>query len=267
MGAQTRLRVRVNGTPSLDSDFLLDAAFGNVPGVGPVNKFGAADDIDIADGDVDIWDGASIDATIRDYTYSTTADIDRLSSGDVDDTFDVMVHGLDEDWNHIDQTITLTGQTPVVIPIPLIRVFRMRNVSADVAEGIIYCFVAGAVTLGVPDDKTDIRAAILVGNEQTLMAIYTVPNGKTAYMCEHAASMAKFPANAISQVKLFTRQTGEVFQIKHIVSISVNGITYFTKEHCIPLSLPAKTDIAIRANTTVNSIAVTATFDLILIDD
>ena len=98
-------------------------------------------------------------------------------------TTDIEVQGLDTNWDLVTQTITLTGQTRKALTTDLIRVFRMKNVGATAFVGNVFCYVnGGGLSVGVPDTEADVRAVMQIGNEQTLMALYSIPNGKTGYL-------------------------------------------------------------------------------------
>ena len=104
----------------------MSIAQGNVTGVSKVNKWGYAPDFDTGDNEVTVWDGAEDGATweLMRYVYSTTADIDSISSSDNTDDQDIVIEGLDSNWELVTQTATLNGQTRVALSTSLIRVFR-----------------------------------------------------------------------------------------------------------------------------------------------
>lgn len=242
---------------------------GDVTGLSFTHKFGNAPDFDTGDNEITIWDGAN-DAGLAAmaYTYSSTADIDRLSSSDNGDTQDIEVQGLDTNYDLVNQTITLTGQTPVALTTSLIRVFRLKNVGSTDLAGDCYCFVNGATTGGVPDTATDVRAVILIGNNQTEMAVYTVPNGKTGYLRSWFAASAGAKKATNYVMKLQARPDGQVFQLKHRTSVS-DGFPY-QHEYVEPEVFAAKTDIAMTAQVTAAGItdaSVSAGFDIVLVDD
>lgn len=250
----------------------LAIAQGKVPGLSSVHKFGEAGNIDTADGFVDVWDGAGDVAGLtksgtRVYTYSTTADIDSVVSSSGSDTTDLEVEGLDSNWNAVTQTVTLTGQTRVALSTNLIRVFRMKNEGADPYAGNVFCYVDGALTAGVPNTEADVRAIIKIGNEQTMMAVYTVPNGKTGYLDQFFASVSKKTAQT-SDMELRFRKNGGVFRIKHRASVIASGTSHVGHRFTVPENgLPAKTDITILADSSANDGAVAAGYDLFLVDD
>jgi len=250
----------------------LEIARGTVPGMSFIHKFGEAGNIDTADGFVDVWDGATdlaglTKTSMDQYTYSTTADIDSVSSSSASDTTNLEIQGLDANWEVVTQTVTLTGQTRVALTTDLIRVFRMKNAGSDAYVGNIFCYKDGDLTTGIPDTEADIRAIIQIGNEQTLMALYTIPLGKTGFLCKWYASSSK-KKDQLSDVKLLFRPSGGVFQLKHVSSIAATGASAIQHEYFVPESgLDAKTDIALRADTSKNDGSLSGGFDLILVDN
>ena len=248
----------------------LSIAKGDVVNTFFTHKFGSASDFDTADGAVTVWDGAD-DADIGEmqYTYSTTADIDSLSSTDAGDTQDIEVQGLDANYDLVLQTITLTGQTRVALTTPLIRVFRLKNVGSVDVAGFVYCYVNGTLTGGRPDTTADIRAVIEGDNNQTLMAVFTVPNGTTAYLRSFFASSAGAKKVTNFIIRLRARPFGQVFQVKNKTAIPSDGagLQYIYDD---PETFSAKTDIEMTAEITAGAVtqaSVSAGFDMVLITD
>lgn len=250
----------------------LEIPKGLIKGHISINKFGHADDFDTGDGEVTIWDGAD-DAGIAEmqYNYSTGADIDSISSSNDTDTQDYEIQGLDEDWNLHVQTVTATGQTLKALDIPLVRVFRIKNVGSTDNAGTVYVFEGtDGVTAGVPDTTADVRAVMGAGNNQTLMAIYTVPTGKTAYMTNWRAYAAGANKTADFDIYLKARPFGGVFQIKHHSSMNDGVQSELVTEYNPYNKFSAKTDIEMRATVLdvgITAAGVSASFDLILVDD
>jgi len=253
-----------------DNSSGLSIAKGDVVGTTFIHKFGAAPDFDVSDGFVSVWDGAE-DAVVWEkmvYTYSATADIDSISSENNGDTQDIEIQGLDTNYDLVTQTITLTGQTPANLTTNLIRVFRLRDVGATDNAGHVFCYVSGGtVTLGVPQVAADIRAIIQPGNNQTLMALYTVPNGHTGYMRDWYASTAGAKRDSQHSVELRARPFGQVFQLKHLSNISVTGTSYVQHQYEEPEVFVAKTDIEMRMDTDTDIAGVSAGFDIVLVSD
>lgn len=251
-----------------DAESGLAIAKGDVTGTEFIHKFGEAPDFDTGDGFAHVWDGAN-DGGIYDvpsYTYSTTADIDSLVSNNAGDTMDIEVLGLDANYAVVTQTVTLTGQTRVALPTPLFRVFRMKNVGSTDVAGTVACYVDVAAPGGVVSTAANVRAIISDGNNQTLMALYTIPAGKTGYMRDWYASISR-TRGTLSTIKLFAKPEGQVFQLKHISSIDNAGTSYVQHQYVEPEVFAEKTDIQILANCSVNTTGVSAGFDIVLVDN
>ena len=248
----------------------LSIARGDVTGTSYIHKFGAAPDFDSADLFVSVWDGAE-DAQVWEnmiYDYSSTADIDYIVAEDDTDTQDVEILGLDANYNEVTQTITLTGNTPSELSTYLIRVFRMTNVGATDFADHVFCYVSGGtVTAGVPQVGADVRALVHADNNQTLMSLYTVPAGKTAYLRSFYAATAGAKKISGHTVKLLVRPFGQVFQLKHTTNIETTGTSNLHHEYVEPEVYGEKTDIEIRMDTSADAAGVAAGFDIVLVDD
>ena len=226
-----------------------------------INKFGR--NTDCAAGALEeVWDGSVV------YTWSTTADITHVRSA-VDSAITqgavIEVQGLDTNWVAVTQTKALDGTnstTEVELDTPLRRVFRMKVLDDTVMDEDIW---AG-------DDDFLVAAAkaiIAAGNNQTLMAMYTVPADKVAYVTQYWAhhnptSGQTFTSNPI---KLWARDNanGYAKQLKHIVGVPEDG--GFVHPFAPYLKLTEKTDIFLTATPTAASADVSAGFDLILTND
>jgi len=241
--------------------FNWDVALGRVRGYEVYNKFGENPDIDTGTDPEDVWDFGGI------YTFSTTADIDTVSSSDAGDNQDISIQGLDENWNMITQTATLNGQTKVTLTTPLIRVFRMANSDDTNLAGTMYCYVDGAITAGVPDTDADVRAVIINGNNQTLMCIFTIPAGYTGMFLGGYVATTKSSGNSAT-FAWKARGFGGVFQVKSKIGVVGTGSSAWTYHYGVPVVLPEKTDIKITCEEVeANNTAVSGGFDMVLIDN
>jgi hypothetical protein len=248
----------------------LSIAQGAITGNTFVHKFGNAPDFDTADGYVTVWDGAEDGEPYENmvYDYSTTADIDYISAEDNGDTQDVEIQGLDANYDLVTQTKTLAGNTPVELDTYLIRVFRMKNVGTTDLANHVFCYVSGGtVTAGVPQVGADVRAVVHNGNNQTEMAVYTIPAGKTGYMRDWYASTAGAKRDSSHSIRVIARPFSQVFQLKHTANIDVNGTSYIKHNYTEPEVFTEKTDIEIRVNTDQDIASVAAGFDIVLVDN
>lgn len=255
-----------------DAENGLAISKGEVTGSTYIHKFGNAPDFDDGDGEVTIWDGAD-DASVdqMQYVFSDTNDIDSIISTSTADGQDVEIQGLDVNWALTNQTVTLTGQTRVAIPTALRRVFRMKNVGTSNLAGIVSCYVTNAPTVaGVVTDSTLVRSVVNNGNNQTLMAVYSVPASTTGYLRSFFASTAGANKASNYKVRLKARPFGQVFQVKHVTALAQNGTSHFQHVYDEPEVYAEKTDIVITVETTASPITasdIAAGFDLVIVDN
>lgn len=241
--------------------FELKVNQGLVEGHSAQDKFGENPDIDTGTQE-DIWEYGG------EYIYDTpgTAPIVSLISDNIADTQDIMVIGLDIDGNEVEQTLTLTGTTRVALTTPLWRVYRMSN-EADIGEdllGTVYCYTG---TGGVPA-AANIRAIIDNGNNQTLMALYTVPLGKVGFLYRGEVGCSRSVVSGEVQGAYFSRRVGKVFKIKKRVDTTNSGSSIYQDKRSFPDVIPALTDIKLTVESvSANNTGVFGTFDILLIDD
>jgi len=220
-------------------------AFGSVTTKSVVQKFGNAPNFATADNEVSIWDGADsggIDA--NDYTYSATNDIDSIVSSSAADLQEIEIQGLDGDGYLVLQNATLTGQTRVALATNLWRVFRMKNVGTSNIAGNVSCYVTNAPTTGgVVDDSSLVRAQIIDGNNQTEMALYTVPRGKEAVIASGYVWTSGASKSSDYVVKFKARPFGRVFQLKYRASFSDDLQSGFSQSYKTGLYFDELTDL------------------------
>lgn len=256
-----------------DAENTLAIAKGEVVGSSDINKWGHAYDFDTTDGEVTVWDGVE-DGTaweLMGYVFSTTAAIDSISSSSAADTgIDVTIVGLDSNWDEVTQTATLNGQTRVGLTTNLIRVYRAYNGNGTEFVGHIIIYENTALTAGVPTDKTKIRAIIHPDAQQTEMAVYTVPAGKTGYLVGGYCSTAGASKTSNYIIRFKTRLFQKIFRLQQKVSISDTGTSYIQFKYEVPQVLQEKTDLMVSAEITeagVTGASVSAGFSIILVEN
>jgi hypothetical protein len=205
------------------------------------------------------------------YSYLSAATVLKVSSSSTNDASagtgarTVELFGLDGDYNEISETVTLNGQTAVNTTQSYLRINRMIVRSAGSGEanaGNIYAGT-GTVTTGVPANK---YATIAVGDNQTLMGLWTVPAGYTAYLLQYDVSNGTTSNTpAVCKLSLVARPHGEVFQVKDVKSLTTgmhieNGLV-------IPIKFTEKTDFEARAISSSNSVSfdISSAFEIIYI--
>jgi len=223
--------------------FALQVARGQISWHYPQFKFGFNPDVDNALETV--WAEGGL------YGYLSAASVLKVSSSSTDDAAagtgarTVQLYGLDADYNEINEIVTLNGQTSVNSVNSFLRINRMVIRSAGSGEinaGVVYAGT-GAVTSGVPANK---YATIAVGDGQTLMALWTVPAGYTAYLFQTHVTAACTTSNKLLTATIVARPFGEVFQVKDKFGIQIDGGDINQIYH-FPIKFDEKTDIEVRA--------------------
>ena len=249
-----------------------------------INKFGHAHDFDTGDGEVLIWD-ASDDGLTYDnndaskylkatWGASSTADIGVLSC-DAAGTQTIEIQGIGTDDALLVQTFTLNGTTDVDLSATgtdYKRIFRMKNTGTTDLGGDVYVRTNGSAqdagTAGVPGDAATVRGVMHAANNQTEMAVYTVPTASTAYMKRLYASTAGGSRTTNYTIRLYARSSGGVYQLKY--KTAINDDTHDDTTYDLPQTFAAETDIIVTAETeeaAITASSVIAGFDLLIVDD
>ena len=252
----TKIPQGINSQP-LTNDALL-IAMGCYPSITGVNKFGRNPDIAIGEEEV-IWDGSTtgypFPATALITSMSQTADQATLNGATVE------IQGLDANWELVVQTALLGTPSTVVVTLttPLIRVFRAK-VLADVVS-------ASPIRIHNAAENVD-YAIISIGQNQTLMAVYTVPANTTAYMTcfyAHVNPGVNLDPTAMPIRLWASDRTGPyAAQVKNVVGQTSGGFQHFFDPH---VKFGQKTDIYMTATPVGKAADVSAGFDLILVDN
>jgi hypothetical protein len=238
-------------------DLMLEIAAGRVVDKFAVNKFGSNTNV-VKETREDVWGGGGI------YQYPTTADITHLSQK-VDQIAmrgaGIEILGLDINWNLVTQTIPLDAAnttTLVALTTPLLRVFRMK----------IDANVVGSEIISVHNAANNIDYAVITPDyNQTLMAMYTVPAGHTAYMTKVYAdvveSTGKEPKSTEFNLWVKDNVNDYAFQLKSARGVPKAG-SAITGEFSPYLRIAEKSDIKISAFCSDEDGHVHAGFDLIV---
>ena len=207
------------------------------------------------------------------YAYPASATVMTISSSSTDDTSagtgarTVEVYGLDANYNPIDEVVTLNGQTPVNTTKAYLRINRgiVRSAGSGGANaGTIYAGT-GTVTSGVP---ANVYLSVNgEGDNQTLMGLWTVPAGYTAFLTKMSLSTGTATQTpAILNASLVARPFGEVFQIKERFTLTDGAHEQF---YTFPLKFTEKTDLEMRAFSSSASVSfdVSASMEFVYIQN
>lgn len=232
-------------------DFYLQVSKGHIPGHRFSRRFG---DLETVSTDwQDIWIPGG------DYVYPSTAGLVNVSSTDIDDTAGgsgartLFIQGLDSNYNILNETITLNGQTNVSSVNQYLRVWRcdVRLSGAHNSNEGTISITQHSILLGViePDD----------GRCQS--ALYTVPNGYTAYLIDMYCTSSEDKDIEYEVALMPYNQSWRT-----IKEINTYRESYQHKFMC-PIQFNAKTEIRMRAKAGSSSGEVGAGYILLLVQD
>lgn len=242
-----------------------------------INAFGLSSNINIAAGLVDGWatvhkfgavpemsqnsSGTIWDVSDTNYPWSAfdtpgilsiTTTTQNGNSSTADDGITVHVLGLDENYEEVEDTFVIAGGTATGT-VSFKRVYRAYIDGTEANQTNISVLRGGTEVL-----------RITIGKSQTLMAIYTVPAGKTGYLLQGVSTCA---ANADATIDMFVRYFGQdSFRIGHTAEVAGVGGQY-QYQFGVPIQIPEKSDLDIRAEVRSNNARVTAAFDIVLVDN
>ena len=205
----------------------------------------------IQDVEETIWDGGGL------YTYPSSAVAMTVTSGAgaTDNGVQVNVGGLDGDYNEVNETVTLAGSGTATTTQTFLRVNR--------------CFIAGSTA---PTDDVTVAnggttyAQITNGENQTLMTVWTVPAGYTAYLMALDATAFTEQNNKVATLRYLTRELNGVFRVKNKFDLFAAA---FHQNFITPEPISEKTDIEFRAVATSSNadLRVAASMDIIYIEN
>ena len=174
----------------------------------------------------------------------------------------ILIQGLDGDYNEIEETVTLNGQTQVATQSSYLRLHRAFVTlagSSGTSGGTIYIGSSGA-TGGVPN--TTVYGSLALGN-QTQVAAYTVPAGHTLYLDEINFTAALSTANKRVNISFHSRDFGSnVFRARFVNILQSNQLLQLFK---YPQEFKEKTDLECRVSTSTTNNPIAASFQGVLI--
>ena len=234
----------------LFKDSPLSIAQGEVNGHSGEHKFGAVPAMSQNQTGT-IWDINDTTYPWSSWSSAGTVTIPAVNASD--NGKKVTIVGLDADYNAQSEEITVSSSAAVTSTNSYIRLYR-----AYVSEG-----ATNVAAINVQKSSvTVLRINANMG--QTLMAIYTVPAGYTAYLVQGTATVQD---GADATGNMYVRYDGQdAFRIGHSFEVAGDGGQYFYK-FAVPIKLPAKTDVDVRATMRSNNARITAAFDMILVQD
>jgi hypothetical protein len=208
--------------------FGIAVAKGWVNGVSGMAKFGRNPVASSANEDV--WDGGGL------YTWLSGAQGVTVASTSKGDIFDMQVYGLNSTGGEITETFTLDGDSDVTLTNTYWRLNRAKVLFPTTD-------VTNTGTIAFTSTDSTVMAQIQPGMGQTLMAVYTIPAGKTGVITD--ADLRMGAASKTGFGRLFMRDSTGAWQVKHTVEV-VEGDA--PKEWAYFPEIPALTDIRWEVN-------------------
>ena len=227
--------------------FELQVARGQIPGHTPVNVLGEVPSMSV-NTTGSVWD---VNDTL--YPWSAwntpgTLAVARANAGDANKN--VILTGLDINYLPITETVTLTAASGNTTTQTFRRLLKARMNGTSVNLGAV-TITRGATTVG----------RINAATGETLMGIYTVPAGVTAYLHQGVMTIQD---GGDATGTFYYRVPGDRFVIGHRFEVASSEYQYgFT----YPLPIPEKSDLDVRATVRTNNSLVTTSFDMVLIQN
>ena len=246
------------------------AAIGKVGSTTTVNKFGRNQDSDTTEDA--IYEGSDLGGPIRCFADigTTAVALYAFSDDEADAAKVVTVEAIDANWDVslIDVTLgadTLSGGTAAaqVGTKTLLSVNRAFAKSTALVGNIYINADNVDDGDGVPTNvATKLVTGIVIGENQTLQACYTVPSGFNALMTQYCTSVINTAANATALLRIRKSVEGAASRVQEIHEQAES--TYQCTQHEPPIKFSEKTDIELTSVGSGNNGAVSGTFDLIL---
>lgn len=240
----------------------VDLSEGRLLGASIVHKFGRNPSIGGAPETV--WQQGGL------YTYLTSPFPVFVSSDDADDNptgngaQTVTIQGLDENYNQIETTQPVNNQVGTTNFLRINRAFVASAGSTGTNEGNVRISTGAGGTGTVLADIGTIGTGTTYGLGQTMLGLYTVPAHCTGYLTKWNVGVNSY--NSSATATLFTRQIEAIagaFRTRDIMDVPGG---FHTRDYQIPIRLPAKTDVEIRAIASTGS-TISSSFDIVLVND
>ena len=242
---------------STNFEFYTSVALSQASGYSYIEKFGNNPSIPSSGAEADIWDAGGL------YTFPTSAGtLTTIASSSADDTAagegakTVKVFGLDSTYTAISETIAMGGTALTPLANNYLRVYRAYVVTAGT-------ITTNAGTINITQTAINV-ARIQPSKGQTLMAVYTIPDGYTGYMLGYYVSSQRGVTTGGVDVSIKVKNFGEAWRVRHTSTAQNVGASHIEHSYKFPPTIPAKADVRMSVLTSVNSMAVDGGFEMLL---
>ena len=199
-------------------------------------------------------------------TLLTTNGITSIVSSDNNDNQTVKIeyhtiNGTGDELTFGVQTVTLTGQTPVLLPVPCARVSRAYNADSTYLAGDVYVYEGGAITGGVPNTSSEIHLHITAGEQQSRKAATSISNDDIYFITSITASVvAGTPGSQVMDFDLQVKALDGVWLPRVEWSAQLGALNTAHIELEPVITVPSNHDVRITARAASGTADVTATF-------
>ena len=237
----------------------IDLAAGLLTGYSVIHKFGR--NPNVGNSPETIWQHGGV------YSYLSAPSTVYVSSNAplVDNPTGtgaqtVTVLGLDVNYNDVTETLPVNDTQGSVEFLRVYRAFVATAGSIGTNDGNVLIATAPNGGGTVLADIGTIGSGTTYGLGQTQLALYTIPAHCTGYLSHLTMGLGSY--NDSGTILLLTREfgTGTAFRTRDIMDIPGGS---HHRNYSVPIKLPAKTDIEMRALCSTGT-AVSASFEIIL---
>ena len=174
---------------------------------------------------------------------------------------EIHVYGLDNDWYWTHETVVVTGLVPVVLEHEYLRVYRMNVEQVGTSRENVGNIVVRPEGGGTP------LAQIAAGKGQSLMAIYSIPNGWTGVIRQLEININGDATTTVAASVVLLADNHELHQgwrTLHTAQVVSDGGSYL-RAWSGGIRFSQKTDVKIRVlDITGNNRSISAQFDVLM---
>jgi hypothetical protein len=198
-----------------------------------------------------IWDVGGLYA----YPSSAVTMTATSSSGASDASIEVTIQGVDTNYAELSETVTLNASGTATTTGSFLRVYRAFVSGSSASTG----------NISITNSSTT-YAYLSISHQQSLMSLWTVPAGYTAYLFQIDATAFTVQSNKVATIRMMTREFNGVFRTQNKFDLFQGS---YHQDITCPQPIPEKTDIEFRAiaDSSNADLRVAATFDIVYIEN
>lgn len=237
-------------------------AQGTVEGFSVIHKFGR--NPNIGNSPETIWQHGGVYSYLSaPSTVYVTSNAPLVDNPTGNGAQTVTILGLDVNYNEVTETLPVNDTQGSVEFLRVYRAFVATAGSIGTNDGNVLIATAPNGGGTVLADIGTIGSGTTYGLGQTQLALYTIPAHCTGYLMHLTMGIGSY--NNSGTILLLTREfgTGTAFRTRDIMDVPGGS---HHRDYSVPIKLPAKTDIEMRALCSTGT-TVSASFEIILIEN